>query len=133
MQSKYSMIKEELPEENAVITFSPSIISKLPDTEISLRDQIFSTVHSSDFLLSYQYPKPRAFKARKQKPKYLEVGSKTSKIYKMSCILQSLLAIFLFEQELPTLYVSQIISELKFHFFTRGMCSLCLAAVGNYT
>lgn len=65
MQSKYSIVKEELPEENAVITFSPSILSKLVDMEISLKkDQIFSTAHTLDFLLSSQYLKPRGFQSQ---------------------------------------------------------------------
>lgn len=58
------MIKEELPEENAVITFNPSILLKTADMEISLRDQIFSTVHTSDFLLSSQYLKPKGFQSQ---------------------------------------------------------------------
>lgn len=49
----------------------------------------------------------------------------------MPWIFQSLLAMFIFEQKLPTLYISQIILEVKFHFLQRDV--FCSAAVGNYT
>lgn len=59
------MIKEELPEENAVITFNLSILSKLADMEVSImRNQVFSTVHTSDLLLSSQYLKPKGFQSQ---------------------------------------------------------------------
>lgn len=109
------MIKEELSEENNVITFCPSSLSKLSDMEISLmRNQIFpqSILQTSYYLLSIL--NPGASKARNQRPKILGSWKQTSPI----------LAILIFEQKLPTLYISQIISKVKFHFSMWDVISL---------
>lgn len=112
-----------------LITFSLSILSKLADTEIPLmRDQIFSTVHTSDLLLSSQYLKPKGFQSQE---------SDTQNTWKL---LQDVMyfsitfgCVHLWAEAASPLYLSNHLWG-KILFFACGMCcSLCSAAAGDYT
>lgn len=69
MQRKYSMIQEELPEENTIFKVSLPFLSNLADKEIPLRrNQIFSTVHTLDFFINlaffFQFYEPKDFQSQ---------------------------------------------------------------------
>lgn len=88
-----------------------------------MRNQVFSTVHTSDFLLSSQYLK-LVSKARNQTPKI--PGSKPPNLQDVMCC-----SYLWAEAAYPLCLANHLWGKIV--FFTRGMCcSLCLAAVGNY-